>query len=339
MTIFVRAVASAGSTGSQSTATGSIPAGTQPGDLLIATINLLAAAATLTPPAGWTVLEELETASATPGSLRGAWRRAQAGDAGAVVEFGLSASTRWAINVTAAYDDGTAPVKIEQITTLVSGIQTATPTTPAITPFAATTLLLGVVGGACNLAGATPTITPASGYAVAAQVTSTVAGLKNAVQAILRRYLVNNNPVPAAAHTLSESTVGPACATILLSSTNAFPIASAGPDRAVPPGATVVLDAAGSTDPDGSIFSYRWTQVSGPSVALSNPNTATASFVAPATVAGATLVFGLTVTDDRSAIDIDTVTIRAAAMGAGRTRVAGTWEPHPIRLRANDDWL
>ncbi|RKR92778.1 hypothetical protein BDK92_7258 [Micromonospora pisi] len=339
MTIVVRAVESSSSAGSTSTALGNIPASTQPGDLLVATIQLLAAAATLAPPAGWTELAEMVPASTTTGSLRGARRRAQAGDAGAALEFGLGASTRWAMNVAAVYDTGGAPVVVEQITTLYSGTQTATPNTPAVTPAAATTVLLGVIGGACNLAGAQPTVTPAVGWTLAGQTVSTTLTLKNAVQALATKALGTNAPVPATPHGLSESTVGPACASIILSSTNAPPIANAGPDRSVPPGATVHLNASGSTDLDGTVTAYLWAQQSGPPVTLTGAGTVDATFTAPATTTGATLTFSLTVTDDRSGIGIDFVTISVAAMGSARARVAGAWEPHPIRLRAQDDWL
>ena len=92
---------------------------------------------------------------------------------------------------------------------------------------------------------------------------------------------------------------------------NAVPMARAGADRTVEPGATVTLNGAG-TDPDGSTLSYAWSQISGTSVTLQNANTARATFIAP-DAAGA-LVFRLTVTDDIGATDTDdvTVTVRAA---------------------------
>src|SRR5205085_1342388 len=48
-------------------------------------------------------------------------------------------------------------------------------------------------------------------------------------------------------------------------------------------GATVVLDASGSTDPDGDDLAFTWTQIgtSGEPVALRNATTAVASFEAP----------------------------------------------------------
>lgn len=63
-------------------------------------------------------------------------------------------------------------------------------------------------------------------------------------------------------------------------------------------GGTVTLDGAGSSDPDGSIASYQWTQTGGPTMSLLNADQAMASFVAPDVDAAVMLTFQLTVTDD-----------------------------------------
>ncbi len=65
---------------------------------------------------------------------------------------------------------------------------------------------------------------------------------------------------------------------------NAAPVADAGPDRLVAPGASIELDASGSLDPDGRIATYRWRfsdgrpDLEGPRVRLdlSEPGTLTA---------------------------------------------------------------
>ena len=59
---------------------------------------------------------------------------------------------------------------------------------------------------------------------------------------------------------------------------NIFPVAAAGDDRRVSQGENVFLNGTGSSDPDGSIVSYSWTQTNGPAVALINPNSATPYF-------------------------------------------------------------
>ena len=73
-------------------------------------------------------------------------------------------------------------------------------------------------------------------------------------------------------------------------------------DRTVPAGATVMLHGSSSSDDDGMIASYAWSQTSGsPAVELSDPTIANPSFTTSAEDAPATLVFTLTVTDDRGA--------------------------------------
>ncbi|MBN1361760.1 MAG: right-handed parallel beta-helix repeat-containing protein [Sedimentisphaerales bacterium] len=60
---------------------------------------------------------------------------------------------------------------------------------------------------------------------------------------------------------------------------NERPVADAGPDRLWPASGTVVLDASGSHDADPpDELTYAWTQIDGPPVNLTDPNSATASF-------------------------------------------------------------
>jgi hypothetical protein len=102
---------------------------------------------------------------------------------------------------------------------------------------------------------------------------------------------------------------------------NQAPTANAGPDQTVNEGATVTLDGSNSTDPDGSITSYLWTQTAGTSVTLSDataakPSDATAAkptFTAPDVGPdGETLTFQLTVTDDSGLQDTDTSEVSVA---------------------------
>lgn len=88
-----------------------------------------------------------------------------------------------------------------------------------------------------------------------------------------------------------------AAAAVAAAAVNAPPLADAGPDVTVVPGATVTLDGRGSAAFGGRIItSYAWTQVNGPTVALSGATSSVASFVAPTT--NQPLVFQLTVTDN-----------------------------------------
>jgi hypothetical protein len=88
------------------------------------------------------------------------------------------------------------------------------------------------------------------------------------------------------------------------------PVANAGPDQTVVPGALVQLDGTGSTDPDGEALTYAWTQLTGQTVTLSDPSSATPTFTAP--TGPDLLTFQLEVCDEAnptSLCDIDTMVI------------------------------
>ena len=94
-------------------------------------------------------------------------------------------------------------------------------------------------------------------------------------------------------------------------SPNELPVANAGPDQTVDENTQVTLSGSGS-DTDGTIVSYRWTQTSGPTVALSGADTPNASFIAPKVTVGNLfdeLEFQLTVTDDDGASDTAVVLV------------------------------
>lgn len=87
------------------------------------------------------------------------------------------------------------------------------------------------------------------------------------------------------------------------------PVANAGPDQVVESESTVLLTGAGSTDSDGRIVEYRWTQLSGPPVALDDATRVTPSFAAPQTAEFLLIQFQLVVTDDARATSSDVVDI------------------------------
>jgi serine protease len=74
------------------------------------------------------------------------------------------------------------------------------------------------------------------------------------------------------------------------------PAAAAGADQVVLPSTPVTLNGSASSDFDGAIVSYSWTQVAGEPVDLIGSNGPVASFTAPAN--SGTLTFELEVTDD-----------------------------------------
>ena len=79
----------------------------------------------------------------------------------------------------------------------------------------------------------------------------------------------------------SDSATSSSTTLELTDPSNQEPTANAGQDQTVNEGDTVTLDGSGSTDSDGTIDSYSWTQTAGPSVTLSGADSATPSFTAP----------------------------------------------------------
>lgn len=101
--------------------------------------------------------------------------------------------------------------------------------------------------------------------------------------------------------------------------TNQNPTATAGVDQMVTEGATVTLDGSASSDPDGTIASYMWSQTVGPNVTIANPTQATATFTAPMVAANTTLTFQLVVTDNVGATGTDTIDVVVMDMPAAVT--------------------
>jgi hypothetical protein len=104
---------------------------------------------------------------------------------------------------------------------------------------------------------------------------------------------------------------------------NAAPTANAGVAQTVNVGTSVVLNGSASTDSDGTIAAYVWTQTAGTTVILNNANTAQASFVAPQVAVTVALTFRLTVTDNQglsSAPATVTVTVLPNVLVSGTVR-------------------
>lgn len=96
------------------------------------------------------------------------------------------------------------------------------------------------------------------------------------------------------------------------------PVVNAGADMEVTESDTVTLRGA-ATDTDGTIVSYRWTQISGPAVVLTGADTAEATFVAGSATASPMLEFRLAATDDVGLTSVDdvAVTVRGVVEGGG----------------------
>lgn len=84
------------------------------------------------------------------------------------------------------------------------------------------------------------------------------------------------------------------------------PVAKAGPSQTVASGSLVTLDGS---DSEGNIDSYSWAQTGGPIVALSNANSAVATFIAPDVTSAVTLTFQLTVVNETKQADTDSTSV------------------------------
>jgi hypothetical protein len=114
-------------------------------------------------------------------------------------------------------------------------------------------------------------------------------------------------------------------ATLTVTGDNQPPTANVGADQTVDEGATVTLDASGSSDSDGSIASYSWSQTgNGPSVTLSDTSAAQPTFTAPDVSSDQTLTFEVEVTDDDGATTTDTVSVTVTDTDTGDDPGDGT---------------
>jgi predicted secreted protein len=108
-----------------------------------------------------------------------------------------------------------------------------------------------------------------------------------------------------------------ASVTVTVAHVNRLPRVNAGAAQRVKHGATVRLDGSSSSDPDGTIASYAWTQTAGATVALSGGTAARPTFVAPTEDGDVTLK--LTVTDNEGGTASASVVVTVVPAGAMTT--------------------
>ena len=116
---------------------------------------------------------------------------------------------------------------------------------------------------------------------------------------------------------------------------NQPPVAAAGPDQTVDENTAVALDGSASSDPDGDVLTYGWTQVGGPPVDLIDAATAAPGFDAPFVSAGGEdFTFKLTVADGDGGTSTDTVVIHVEnkndppRVDAAQPTVSVLWPPN-----------
>lgn len=132
-----------------------------------------------------------------------------------------------------------------------------------------------------------------------------------------REYLAADHPVPVDVPRVRYELL-----TRRTRTGNDPPVADAGPDQIGARAGTIQLDGSGSFDPDGDPITFQWSQIAGPTVALSSPTAAQTSFTA---AEGQVYSFRLTVRDDKGAQGIARVTV--STREAPRVRI--------IRFTAN----
>ncbi len=102
---------------------------------------------------------------------------------------------------------------------------------------------------------------------------------------------------------------------------NQAPISNAGLDQTTSYGQVVTLDGSSSTDPDGAISAYAWSQISGTDIELGSVSEQITTFTSP-NIEG-DLVFRLVVLDDQSASDSDTVIVSVINTNVDPVAIAG----------------
>ena len=108
---------------------------------------------------------------------------------------------------------------------------------------------------------------------------------------------------------------------VTVNTANQLPVPNAGVDRIITLPASTLTITGSATDPDGTIASYLWTKVSGPTATLTNANTATLSL---SSLLAGSYTFRLTVTDNQSASASDDVIVtvnRPPVPNAGTDRI------------------
>jgi hypothetical protein len=106
---------------------------------------------------------------------------------------------------------------------------------------------------------------------------------------------------------------------------NVPPFADAGPNQEAEEGDLVVLDGDNSYDPEGTISSFLWIQLTGPSVTLSDETFVQPTFTAPGGAPeGESLVFELFVADDGGLQASDTCIVTVLRQNSPPVADAGT---------------
>jgi gliding motility-associated-like protein len=124
--------------------------------------------------------------------------------------------------------------------------------------------------------------------------------------------------------------------TVNAAGVNQLPVANAGPDQAVNlPTSSATIEGTGS-DPDGTIVSYLWSKLSGPTGVLLNTTNATLTV---ASLIEGTYTFRLTVTDNDGATSTDDVLLQVLSASINQSPVVSAGTPVSLVLPENSTKL
>ncbi len=119
---------------------------------------------------------------------------------------------------------------------------------------------------------------------------------------------------------------------VVVSGANAVPIVSAGSDKNITLPTNTVVISGSASDADGTITSYIWTKISGPTATLSNENTPTLTL---SNLTQGTYIFRLTATDNDGGTGNDEVQVIVNAAVTNQPPVAQAGNDLQITLPVN----
>ncbi|MDP7591430.1 MAG: hypothetical protein QF552_01775 [Litorilituus sp.] len=126
--------------------------------------------------------------------------------------------------------------------------------------------------------------------------------------------------------TVSDGALTDTVSIIVDIAANQPPTVSVDSPTSVSAGASVTMNASGSSDPEGDSLSYSWSQTSGTTVTLSSTTDVSVSFTAPSSTTSTTLNFTITVSDGLSTSNatISTTVAAEPSTGSGKSSSGGS---------------